>query len=518
MGVDVAKFATDCGEFCDKNRAEVSKYFGFLQSCNMTKRVIIIGNHPISKDLVRQYEGKGYSVVVQPSLSPEGIGIDDFDELCLLAGENEDNKALALLGRLAEEYDVNRHEGLRMRCHLLLHDGETMQQLQTCDLSDEVRQKMDVYPFTIEEVWARGITFDYEPITLQSTRHVHLVLFGFGELAECVAIHAARVAHYPNYVRNHTMRTRITFIEPQAEKKCERFIQRYQPLFDNSYYRVVKPSEEVAVTKLHRPMYEGKREDFVDVEWEFVEADIWNATVREKLELWAKDPQQLLTVVLADPDGDKNTAQALFLPNELHLRNVPVHCYKGLDSGGSYDVTLPLVRMAKNVNYIYDRCYEENVLNGNGYLRFAIEADPEERERSWAKLSAVRRMSSIYNAMTIPSKMRSVGLDEKDWDKFYDIPQQDIELLAQVEHNRWSVETLISGYRPCTDAEQKIIAADVGTQKGTFKARKIHYDLRAYHDLKPDGTGKSVQVYDVCLSSCLPWIAKEFADEKGGRE
>lgn len=125
-------------------------------------------------------------------------------------------------------------------------------------------------------------------------------------------------------------------------------------------------------------------------------------------------------------------------------------------------------------------------------------------------------MSSIYNAMTIPTKMRSMGLNEEEWDKFYDIPQQDIDLLAQVEHNRWSVEELILGFRPCTDDEQTKIEADVATQKDAYKARKIHFDLRAYNDLRPDGTGKPVQVYDLCLSACLPLIAKAFADEKGG--
>ena len=150
-------------------------------------------------------------------------------------------------------------------------------------------------------------------------------------------------------------------------------------------------------------------------------------------------------------------------------------------------------------------------------MLWSVEIDKDERERLWAEESNVKRMSCIYNAMTIPTKMRSLGLDENEWDKFYDIPQQDIEIMAQVEHNRWSVEELILGFRPCTDEEQEKIAADVRKQKAAYKARKIHYDLRAYNDLRPDGTGKPVQVYDLCLTSCLPLIAKAFADEKGGK-
>ena len=258
----------------------------------------------------------------------------------------------------------------------------------------------------------------------------------------------------------------------------------------------------------------------MDVEWEFVEAESWDADVREKLKLWSSDDKQLLTVVMAGEDCYKNKSEALHLPNELYVSNTPIYIYG--ERMPEYDITQPLVRMAKNVNYIYDRCYADNYANDDSaqagwHLRYAVEIDPAERERSWTRLSNVKRMSSLYNAMTIPTKMRSVGLQDNEWSDFYDIPQQDIELMAQVEHNRWSVEELILGFRPCTDEEQREIEADVKTQKKVYKARKIHYDLRAYRDLRPDETGKPVEIYDLCLCSCLPLIAKAFANEEGGK-
>lgn len=480
----------------------------------MSKKVIIIGMHSLAENLVRQYEGRGYVVERQQELTTEGVVLTEVDEICLLAGDGEDDKAVAMLEKLATKYDLNVHHGKCLTCHLLVQQNETLRMLHTCDLCDTVRKKIDVYPFTMDEVWSRNVVLDYEAITIQSEKHVHLVIFGMSEIAEMVAIQAAHVAHYPNYVKNHSFRTRITMIDVDAVRKSEKIVRCYQHLFDNSYYRIVKPSEEKAIVKFHKPLYEGKREDFVDVEWEFVEAETWDVDVREKLKLWARDEKQLLTVMMAGQDKDKNAAQALFLPNELREQHIPIYIYGQHDN--DYDVTLPLVRMAKNVNYIYDQCYKDNDADWRGMLRYTVEINFEERERSWARLSNLKRMSSIYNAMTIPTKMRSLGLDEDEWDKFYDISQHDIELLAQVEHNRWSVEELILGFRPCTDEEQEIIMADVVTQKKAYKARKIHYDLRAYNDLRPDGTGKPVQVYDLCLSACLPLIAKAFADEEGG--
>jgi hypothetical protein len=489
----------------------------------MKKKVLIIGNNPLTEDLLRQYEERGDVAVCQREMTADGIDSNGLDELWLLS-DGDDHRAVALLGELAEDYDTAAHEGRRLTCHLMLQTNEMLLALQRTDFCDAVRRKADVYPFTLEEEWSRGLVLDYEPITLQSEKHVHLVVFGMGALAETVAIQAAHLAHYPNYVRDHSLRTRITMIAGDAEALSEGFVKRYQHLFDNSFYRVVKPSEEQAVRLFHKPMYDGRREDFVDVEWEFVEAEGWDPDVRAKLKLWAQDDKQLLTVVMADGTADRNAVTSLLLPDELQQRSVPIYIYS--PQAVDYDVSLPLVQMARNVNYVYSQCYNDNYgreergerrEESSSRIVSSVEIERGERDELWAGLSSVKRWSSMYNAMTIPSKMRSIGLGEDDWEQFYGISQQDIELLAQVEHNRWSVEELILGYRPCTDEEQEKIAADVVTQKDAFKARKIHYDLRAYNDLRPDKTGKSVKVYDLCLSAALPLIAKTFVEDSSSR-
>ncbi len=480
----------------------------------MNKRTLIIGEHSLTKYLLRQCEDERAELQHIRTLTSEDIDINEFAQLYLLTRKNDECRSLALLAELAATYDVAIHSGVKLLCHLMMSSAETLRILQTTDFCNSVRQKLDVYPFSMEEVWCQSIILDYEPITIHSDKHVHLVIFGMGEVAETVAMQAAHIAHYPNYVRDHSLRTRITMISENAEELSGVFIKKYRYLFANSYYRIVNPSEENAVKVFHKPMYEGRREDFVDIEWEFVDAESSHPDVREKLKQWAQDDKQLLTVVMADSDENKNVAMSLFLPDELYQRSIPIHKYN--PNAVEYDVTMPLVQMAKNVNYIYDRCYNDNFENWPGEILSSVEINAVDRDKLWADLPNVKRWSSIYNAMTIPSKMRSIGLNEDDWAKFFDISQQDIEILAQVEHNRWSVEELILGYRPCTDEEQDKIAADVDTQKDAFKARKIHYDLRAYNDLRPDKTGKSAKVYDLCLSAALPLIAKTFIDEKGG--
>ena len=153
----------------------------------MGKHIYIIGESPVAECLIRQFEDEGYAVKRQEKLLMDDININDFDELCLLHEEKVDNKAVMMLGELAAKYDVEAHNGKRLLCHLLVQRNETFRMLQTCDLCDAIRQKADVYPFTIDEAWSRSIVLDYEPITIHSDKHVHLVIFGMGEVAETMA-------------------------------------------------------------------------------------------------------------------------------------------------------------------------------------------------------------------------------------------------------------------------------------------------------------------------------------------
>lgn len=508
------------------------------------KQVLIIGEHPVGKDMARQFILMEYNVTCLEHGTSD-FDINHFDELCLLTNRTEeaaiaeDNRVVDLLGELATKYDVARHGGKKLVCHLLLQNHATLQLLQLSDFKEDVKERMEVYPFTIEEVWSRQIVLDWEPVTVQSEKTVHLVIMGMSQMTESLSIQAALVAHYPNYVHEHSRRTRITIVDCDVKEMYDAFILKYKHLFDNSYYRYVNPAENKAVTFFHEPQYAKSREDFVDVEWEFVDASAYHPVVREKIELWAAAPsKQLLTLVFAYDDESRNLNEALHLPDVVYHRNIPVYVKQShaavleqiktegklkhlypfgmLDRG--YDVQQPFVQMAKSINYIYNLCYHDNIKNWTGKMRYAVELAPKECEQQWQELSMVKRMSNIYNAMTISTKMRSVGLEKADWDKFYDISQQDIELLAQVEHNRWSVEELILGWRPCTDEEQSKVEADIRQKDVLKKKLKAHYDLRAYNDLRTDVTGKSATIYDLCLCSCLPLIAKSFIDKKGRKE
>ena len=514
--------------------------------------VLIIGSHPIRDNIVGQYEASGCRVEVVPDFQEVDIS-KRYDEICVVQDKHvDDQDTLIELTKLAEHYPAPEPEKSKPICHLLLHNKVILKLLQTIDVYHEIHKKFEVYAFTMEDQWAKNVfcsmdaeskylPLDREKIDENSNKTVHLVIAGFSDLGESLAMHAALTAHYPNFVRNHALRTRITVIDKDLSARKDEFIQRYINLFENSYYRSVDLFR-CCITQSHKPVYSSTREDFVDVEWEFIDADFFDPVLQGKLNLWANSKEQILTIALCDNDGGINFDRAFALPNVIYQNEIPIlikvqqselldevrknNIYKNLYPIGmedcEYDIHLPLLQMAKRLNYFYACSF--------GQKGVPTDMPLEEIEREWRKLDSFSiRYSGIYHVMTISTKMRSLGHEEKDWDKFYALTQDEIEKISAVEHNRWSVERLVLGFRPPTDMERDEIRENIQAfihakltgeamperdLKVEYKRKKVHYDLCSYRELREDKTGQNVRVYDYDLTASIPLIAQSFKETK----
>lgn len=490
-----------------------------------SKKVIISGSHPLLEDVTRSYSELGLEIVTENETADEiFIATEKGGEAPLSVDMRNIATLKSMCGRAGQQ-------GVRTRVHILLHSREAMKMMQTWDPDDDTMKNVELIPFTMESHWATtvlvsypGSTDAYRPLDYRSMavgedRTVHLVLFGINGMSMEIARHAALVCHFPNYTRNHSLRTRITFVDPQADTLKERFINDNQALFNNSFYRVIDLDAK-EVTGFHYPAYHQTREDFVDVEWEFVKGSADSPVLREKMKAWAGSDRKVLSLAVCGEDDNENISTAMQLPEEIYDRNIPVMVrvhddtlFRGMKSRKqasmaafgmdrcSYDITQPLISMAKMINYVYNEMWPVSI-------------DMDKAEEMWRSLSNAKKWSNIYHAMTISPKMRALGHLDDDWDTFYCISANEMETLAEVEHNRWSVEELLLGFRPVTDEEQEILEKDV-TRKREFRDRFIHYDLRAYDDLRPDANGTDVKIYDRCISAAIPLIAGTFRKEEG---
>lgn len=393
----------------------------------------------------------------------------------------------------------------------------------------------------------------------EDNKYVHLVFVGTTNLAVAFAMEAAHLLHFPNF--NETtkrVKTRITFIEKNAETEMTEFVTRNRHFFDvQSYYYSDLTSMESGDDVQRQDLLSKNimEHDFLDVEFEFVKGDIFSRQVQNVVGEWAKDKDQYLSVFLAMADQRKNFMMGMNMPDEIYDNEIPVfirqdrsdnfvtnlretaanakpqkYCHvvknevKKDDRKGRYAHIYPFgmcdtayyidetaIRRAKLINYMYSTAdYSCNRFKDSTVLAsMTDESIWREADKEWKELTVALKWSNLYNAYNIPCKMASLrvmrGLEPNDTSHDFDsFSEDEIERLAAVEHNRWNVEKLLMGYRKAKPDEDKYEQTLL-----TDKDVKGNKKLFIHHDIRPFGALDNVRQLDYEFVKYIPWILKK---------
>lgn len=307
-------------------------------------------------------------------------------------------------------------------------------------------------------------TLDRGGIGPDSERTVHLVLYGMTAFSYAMSTTAAHLCHFPNFVsisgekgherygKNLQRRTRITLIAPNIKEEMNYLTSHLSRLFSLSKVTVN------GTTTM-------PEDDFLDVEWEFVDGNIADGRIRELLRQYYADNQAgktYLTLALCMKDARKNTAAALYLPDEFHR----IVMKKGAID---YDTTIPIFVYQPDSEELMKMAHEEVPHYSNifpiGSIRESY--DPQIRQR----ISEGKRINYVYKHGTDWKGMtESLEELEKIWPDKYPKQRSNIycanhigikkrsmnaektksEILMKkmqiVEHNRWNMEELLMGY------------------------------------------------------------------------
>lgn len=421
----------------------------------------------------------------------------------------------------------------RIPVSVLFEYQTTYAAFQISDLAEEWRKQIDFHPFNFYEEWAKKLlvkrcyeegttkveypTLDREPITRESDQTVHLVIIGMSRMGVALGVEAAQLLHFPSFCRDQRLKSRITFIDAAADEEMNFFRGRYRHYFDlapSRYRDMTRPDEE----RILPPNWDyGSRTDFLDVEFEFIKGRAETPAVQKLLAEWADDPKQQLSIAICLNFPPQAMAMGLYLPDVIYARKIPVFVRQETSSAlldllnnrlkkeplnryshvfpfgmlaNSFDLDRRNTRRAQLVNYIYDY---------KGTYGTSPSAAPSDRElrQAWDKLPVALQWSNFYCADSVDIKLRSLGFGTTPPMR---LTKEQIELMAEVEHNRWNMEKLLLGYRKPTP-EEELLCRDKAVRKEYKEKRFIHTDIRPYCELA-EGT----KDYDRCISECLPLV------------
>lgn len=135
----------------------------------------------------------------------------------------------------------------RITVSVLFEYQTTYAAFQVSDLAEEWRKQIDFHPFNFYEEWAKKLlvkrhygeenakveypALDREPITWESDRYVHFVIIGMSRMGVALGVEAAHLLHFPNFCRDKRLKSRITFIDADADKEMNFFRGRYRHYF-----------------------------------------------------------------------------------------------------------------------------------------------------------------------------------------------------------------------------------------------------------------------------------------------
>lgn len=459
----------------------------------------------------------------------------------------------------------------RITC--VFEDLDTYAAFKTSEIFQEVRELgIEFVPYNFYAGWAKQVFFTQsykekrnpqkpipypavygKGITPDDPKHVHLVFVGTTNFAVSFAMEAAHMLHFPNFEHDNSLKTRITFIDLNADKEKDLFVTRNRHFFDIQASEYSNLSSDCWRRRgSNRSTDKGILENFLDVEFEFIKGDVFSPKVQRKISQWAKASDTYLSIFLAMADQRNNFIMGMNMPDEVYDNGIPIfirqdradnfvtnlrnndqaekdyYCLKNdtieeKKRKGRYANVFPFgmedmaycgeeeaMRMAKLINYLYN-----NTKNYSFPGQMVLDVIPEktiwkEAEEAWMKLSVAHKWSNLYCAYSIPCKlaslraMRNLKPDDTSHD-LNPLTEDEIREIAAVEHNRWNVEKLLMGYRKAKPDEDKYSCPDNPEYAQKLKKNKnlfIHHDIRPFKDLD------AVSQVDREMARCLPWIVR----------
>lgn len=474
-----------------------------------------------------------------------------------------------------------------IRCYVMFEYQTSFAAFQSSSQSRIIKTPdgkdlLSFIPFSLYENWAQtvlvngnitipdktNITITYnnidgDGISYDSDKIAHIIIIGMSKMGTAMAIETAHLAHFPNFVRDNSKRTKITFIDKNAREESDFFMGRFPDLFKLCKWTDVDGKEH----NWYAPTcneYQYFAKNFLDIEWEFRSGGVESKENREYIESCFNEKNtEIVTIAVCLPQPHQSLAAALYLPKVAIQKANDIWVYQP-QSG---ELLIDINKGADDAKHIWEMTTYRK-LKPFGMLSLGFDAKLLENEAIWycsnfykAKDALVKKFrqksdnentcywnhwdrknveeavlseidlslgklwaiwSNIYQVNTIEFKMRSLGLN------FSKLDDTNIkELFAKVEHNRWNIEKLLMGYRPLEDhtlnKEEieivreylKVKNEELAKIQEGINEKDIYYDWREesfkvkkVKDFYKDGPMKVHP--NICPFECLPMDDKNY--------
>lgn len=469
-------------------------------------------------------------------------------------------------------------------CRVMFEYQSSFSVFQFTDVDSDISSVLDFRPFNYYETWAQNVFIcptlkvDVEkdnylplegcdPITKDSKDTVHLIVVGMSRMGIAMAMEAAHIAHYPNFIHNRTdnLRTRITFIDSIAKKEMQYIQGHYKELFSLSRWRYIEANNDsiyynesghipydtndkswknpLIDSDSHSPYRDNSEytlgEKVVDVDWEFIKGDLEMPAVQCYIRDAAMQQNVRLTIAICFPKDNASFAASLYLPDEVYEEKnnvVQVLAYqpygdamcqsfkkrvemKGCSPSNhrnNFNQFAKLkafgmmsscynISQQKKMELAANQIWNQYDKTYNG--RIGGRNDLRKALGKPVSLKAGKSLAACQWSNTYAAAHLWTKLRSIKWDGESEIDDDSKHILAKLEHIRWNVEQLLLGYAPLRPEEQMSIKGKIK------KACKVTFP---YDELLQISTMGKVIINKENFQKLNKWLDawKEFDEER----
>jgi hypothetical protein len=356
---------------------------------------------------------------------------------------------------------------LHLECKCMIEPLSVKQNFKLEDyLEDDMLARVRV--FNESELIARRMIRDYPPDApvAQINQGVHVLLVGFGSVGQAIAIQLARMGHYKSGIP-----PKLTIVDRQVEARWQEALKIHPtlPHLLPKVERIESRIEDVQEEKAQKWL-----EDQCPISMVYVctNEELANLRIsRLLLRLLGKDTHKnlfgKLQVIALDPPGG-------CVLGEFSKRTDKKHIFK-LFSLVKFEVNganSPLVtnlltetddEIAKALHKDYCDGEDKKMATDTTYKR-------KPAHKTWEKVAETYRDANRSSADHFQVKLRAVGRLLAPSGEASEVPlcDEEIELLARIEHQRWCAERSLDGWKFATERNDLL---------------KEHPDMVPYEDL-----------------------------------
>src|SRR4030042_6296437 len=330
---------------------------------------------------------------------------------------------------------------------------------QLCNLlrEREIRlSKLDAFRlelFNVFESGARILLDDYPPFSKMGEDYnyrPHLVVVGMGRMGESRVVNAAR--NWWDRDKKSGERLRITLIDREAGKKKESLCLRYPQLERVGDLRPVEV--DIQVPEFERAEFLSDDQGRCDVTMVYVCLDDDSNALGAALMIRQQVRALEIPIVI-------RMTQDAGLATLLRGKEDKPEGFANLHAFGLFDHTCTPDLISRCTYEILARAIHEDYFRIERAKGHTPETNPS--AVPWGELEETYKKSNRRAAEHIRVKLDAIGCDiaiTTDWDTpRFEFTPEEVELLAQMEHERWVEEKLSDGWRysPTKDLEKKTI-------------------------------------------------------------